>query len=66
MSSIEEIESAVQNLPDEKYRQFRDWLIEYDNRLWDKQMEEDATSGRLDDLASEAIEDLRGGKAKDL
>lgn len=33
---------------------------------WDKQIEEDIKSGRLDHLAEKALEDLRAGRCKDL
>ena len=66
MSSVEEIESAVRNLSGEEYGRFREWLIEYDNQLWDRQMKEDAEAGRLDDLASEALNDLRSGRTRNL
>jgi hypothetical protein len=38
----------------------------FDTEAWDKQFEEDAATGRLDDLADEAIRDLREGRCTDL
>jgi hypothetical protein len=66
MSTVEDIESAVTRLSAIDYSRFRDWVLEYDNRIWDKQMTEDAESGRLDDLAAEALEDFRTGRCTDL
>jgi uncharacterized membrane protein len=66
MSTIEEIEVAVSKLPPSDYERFRQWLSEYDNRLWDKEMEEDARAGRFDALAKEALDDLKNGRCTDL
>jgi uncharacterized membrane protein len=66
MSTIEEIEVAVSKLPPSDYEKFRQWLSDYDNRLWDKEMEEDARAGRFDVLAKEALDDLKNGRCTDL
>ncbi len=61
MSTIQEIESAVTQLSPEQLADFRAWFTEYDAQKWDAQIAEDATSGRLDALADEALADLRAG-----
>ncbi|HEX4141327.1 MAG TPA: hypothetical protein VHY09_13340 [Candidatus Methylacidiphilales bacterium] len=66
MSTIEEIEVAVSRLAPSDYEKFRQWLAEYDNRLWDKEMEEDARAGRLDALLNEGLDDLKNGRCTDL
>ena len=66
MNTISEIERAVQDLSPEDLTAFRDWFIGFDAAAWDKQLEEDAMSGRLDSLANEAIRDLREGRCTDL
>ena len=40
--------------------------LEADWEAWDKQLEEDAKTGKLDKFAEGAIEDLRAGRCKDL
>lgn len=66
MSTVEEIESAVSRLAPSDYEKFRQWLANYHNRMWDKEMEEDAQAGRLDALAKEALDDLKSGRCTDL
>ena len=66
MSTLQEIEKAVQGLSPDQLAAFRDWFVEYDQALWDKQLERDVASGRLDSLADEALEDLRNGRCSDL
>jgi len=66
MSSITEIERAVQQLPPEELAKFREWFAEFDGTAWDRQIEQDAKAGKLDALADEALEDLRKGRCKEL
>lgn len=46
--------------------EFRAWFEEFDAETWDKQFEEDASSGKLDKLANQAISDFKAGKCKEL
>ena len=40
--------------------------LEADWEAWDKQLEEDAKTGKLDKLDGSVLEDLRAGRCKDL
>ncbi len=66
MSTVSEIENAVQKLSRNDLTTFRNWFLGFDASAWDKQFEEDAAAGRLDVLADEAIRDLREGRSTDL
>lgn len=66
MSTVQEIENAVRQLPSEALTAFRAWFAEFDAGVWDRQFDEDVATGRLDSLAKEAIEDLREGRCTDL
>jgi len=66
MSTIQEIEQAVSRLSLEELARFREWFDGFDARIWDRQFEEDAKSGRLDRLADQAIADLAAGKYTEL
>jgi hypothetical protein len=66
MSTVQEIQEAVSQLPQEDLAAFRVWFAEFDGILWDRQLETDAAAGRLDELAEEALQDLRGGRCTDL
>ena len=37
---------------------------EYEAELWDRQIEADIRSGKLDKLGQEALEELRAGKTR--
>ena len=65
MRTVEEIERAIQQLPWEEFFHLRDWMRHQFEDKWDKQIEEDAKSGRLDFLAEEAIAEFRAGKTQE-
>ena len=66
MSTATEIERAIEKLPPEELARLRAWFAQFDAASWDRQFEEDVASGRLDELASEALSDLRQGRCTDL
>ncbi len=66
MSSVEEIEQAVQGLSPEQLAAFRAWFAEFDSAIWDRKIEQDVAAGRLDSLAAEALGELRQGSCTDL
>ena len=43
----------------------RDWLEEFDARLFDEKIERDATAGKLDKLADEARANLKAGRGEE-
>ena len=59
MSTVQEIETAIAKLTDKELAELRAFI-------WDRDIERDAASGRLDLLANEAIEDFRNGKTRPL
>ncbi|MCI0460626.1 MAG: hypothetical protein L0Z62_27035 [Gemmataceae bacterium] len=66
MSTIQEIERAVRQLPPADLVAFRAWFLEFDAQLWDEQLERDVAAGKLDALAEEALRDLREGRSREL
>jgi hypothetical protein len=66
ISTLEEIEAAVQRLPPAKRAEFRAWFLSFDASDWDRQMEDDMSTGTLDWLANEAISDSLSGRCSEL
>jgi hypothetical protein len=66
MSTVEKIKEAIRKLSPEELSAFRAWFAEFDAAVWDQQFEEDVAAGRLDQLADEALRDLREGRCTDL
>ncbi len=66
MSAVLKLEQAVSQLPPKELAHFRKWFEEFDAKMWDRQFEEHAKSGKLDKLANQAIADFRAGKFRKL
>ena len=66
MSTVQEIESAITQLDPKDVHTVADWLQQYREELWDKQIEADAKAGRLDKLMEEARQDYLAGRCKPL
>jgi hypothetical protein len=55
--SINKIQKAIKELSSEEFARFREWFEDYCAEVWDKQIEADAKSGRLDKFITEADEE---------
>jgi len=66
MTTVVEIEKAVQELPPEKLIEFRHWFSEWDHDIWDKEIELDAENGMFDKIASETLAEFKEGKCRKL
>lgn len=64
--TITELEKAVTQLSEKDLARFREWFDEYFAEVWDKQIERDAVSGRLDKLLEEVDEEYNAGLSKPL
>jgi hypothetical protein len=62
IARVEEIQVAIESLPYQDYIRLRQWFSERDWGKWDKQIEADSESGKLDFLIEEALNE----KAKDI
>jgi hypothetical protein len=66
MSKVSKIKAAIEALGEEEYHQLRLWFSEKDWEKWDRQIESDSESGKLDFLFNEALNEKTKGKLKDL
>jgi hypothetical protein len=66
MSKVEEIETVIESLSEKEYIRFREWFYERDWEKWDRQIEADSESGKLDFLIKEALDEKAKGKLKGL
>ena len=66
ITDIEILENQILKLDNDSFATLRDWLIELDNDRWDKQLEEDSNSGKLDFLINAALAEHEAGKTRDL
>ena len=66
MTRIKQIEHEVKKLNRAELEAFRNWFWEYDADEWDRQIEEDVQTGRLDKLTEEALAAHKAGRTKEL
>jgi hypothetical protein len=66
MTKIDAIKKAIDALPEDEYAKLRQWFSEKDWRKWDRQIEADSASGKLDFLVSEALDEKSKGKLRNL
>jgi hypothetical protein len=63
--SLAEIKNAVQELSPKELAELSKFIAEQDNAAWDKQIEADAASGKLDFLFDEAERERATGQLRD-
>ena len=62
MSTVDEIKQAVSKLSLEQRAEFAKWFNNWEDDDWDRQMQDDARSGRLDSLLAEVDGDIEVGR----
>jgi hypothetical protein len=62
--NIQKIEDEIKKLPPNEMAKFRSWFEKFDAEVWDTQIESDAKSGKLKQIAEIAIKDFKNGKNK--
>jgi hypothetical protein len=63
---IREIESAIAQLPTSEIVKLAEWFYEFQAQVWDRQIERDVQSGRLDALIEQAEQEFESGRCKPL
>jgi len=66
MTTVKEIEDAVEHLPPNDLIQFREWFEAFEAAAWDRKLENDVASGKLDSLVQEAQTEYKTGKTSEL
>jgi len=56
MTKVKEIAKAIASLPEADYTRFRQWFFKRDWERWDREIEEDAKTGKLSFLQREAFD----------
>jgi len=58
MLTLEQIESAILQLPPDEYKKLLEWFADLDYQRWDEQLAKDIADGKLEALAQEAIANI--------
>lgn len=64
MTTLEDIEKAIADLPREQLK--RTWFEQFEAAHFDQAIERDAKTGKLDQLAEDALADFRAGRTREL
>jgi len=62
--TLEQIESAILQLPSDEYQKLIKWFADLDYQRWDEQLERDIADGRLEAFAQEAIAEFEAGRCR--
>ena len=57
MLSVEKVISSIEALPEKDFIKLKNWIIERSWEKWDRQIEKDSDSGKLDFLIEEAFKE---------
>lgn len=66
MTTLEALEEEIMKLPSADQAKLREWFLERDAEAWDRQIEQDANSGKLEKLFSKSLADHQAGKSREL
>ncbi len=66
MSTLAEIEAAIEQLPPQKFHELHRWIAERAAREWDTQIEADVAAGRFDALREKVRTDYAAGNCTDI
>ena len=61
VGKIDDLKAEIEQLPAEEFAEICRWLSEKDWEQWDKEIEEDSRSGKLDFLIREALQEKPSG-----
>jgi hypothetical protein len=66
MTRIQKLEQEIKKLSSSELAAFRKWFQEYDATEWDRQIQDDALSGKFDKLAEKALADHKAGRTREI
>jgi hypothetical protein len=66
MSRVEAIESEIKQLSQAEFAELREWMLRRDSAVWDREIESDAASGRLDEIFKQAVAEHEAGNTREL
>lgn len=66
MTIVQKIQQDVRQLPQPEFLELFSWMAQYDHEQWDKQIEEDLKTGRLDRVMKQAMQEIKQGHTQPL
>lgn len=66
MTTVKEIQAAIQSLSPDDFTYLKKWIMELDWQQWNQEIEVDSDSGKLDFLIDEALTEKAQNKLQEL
>ena len=66
MTTIKEIQTAIESLPQKEYKRLMEWIHQREEERWDEQIAQDSDAGKLDFLIKEALAEKQAGTLRGL
>jgi hypothetical protein len=66
MTKVQALEEAIEKLSPGEMAELQEWLAEREANAWDREIERDAASGKLDKLFEKSVADHRSGKSREI
>ncbi len=66
MKTLSEIEQAIKQLPTVEARKLAGWLNEYLDDAWDRQIQTDLATGKLNKFIAKVESDIEANQVRDL
>jgi len=66
MTKVQALKQEIERLPTEEMVELRVWLDEREAEAWDREIERDAASGKLDKLFETSMADHDAGKSREI
>jgi len=63
---VQELIENIKKLPQNELKILLEWIENFEQELWDKELEKDVKQGKLKKLAEQAIKDFQVGKCREL
>jgi hypothetical protein len=66
MTKVQALEEEIEKLSPEELVELRVWIDEREAEAWDREIERDAASGKLEKLFEKSMADHRAGKSREI
>jgi hypothetical protein len=66
MTKVQALEEEIGKLSASELAELRQWFAEWDADEWDREIEGDAASGKLDKLFEKSVADHSTGKSREI
>lgn len=64
MTTLKDIEAAIQSLPESDLIRFQQWFYAFEDQVWERKLQTNPVP--LKNLADQALRDFRDGKCTEL